>query len=93
MSNSNNNTKKYAVMLFMTEIELGISSEPNKWVNYRNVYFDNGTEALWFYANTPCPASQLIEASDDYELQCKMGEMMLNYMDDDWLNKHLYPFL
>jgi len=85
--------RKYAVMLFETEINLGVSVTPNRWVNYRNIYFDNGIEALDCYANTRCPASQLVDGVDDYELQCKMGEMMLNYMDEEWLNKNLYPFM
>lgn len=86
-------SKKFAVMLFETEINLGVSATPNKWVNYKNVYFDNGVEALDYYANTPCPASQLIDGVDDYELQCKMGEMMLNYMDDKWIEENLIPYL
>jgi len=84
---------KYALMLFETELKLGISSTPNKWVNTANYLFENGLEALNAYANTPCPASQLIEAEDDYELKCKMGEMMLNYQNEKWLNENLYPFL
>lgn len=86
-------SKKFAVMLFDTEINLGVSATPNKWVNYKNVYFDNGIEALDYYSNTPCPASQLIDGADDYELQCKMGEMMLNYMDDKWIEENLIPYL
>lgn len=84
---------KYALMLFETELKLGISSTPNKWVNTANYLFENGLEALNAYANTQCPASQLIEAEDDYELKCKMGEMMLNYQNEKWLNENLYPFL
>lgn len=86
-------SKKFAVMLFDTEINLGVSATPNKWVNYKNVYFDNGVEALHYYSNTMCPASQLIDGVDDYELQCKMGEMMLNYMDDKWIEDNLLPYL
>ena len=86
-------SKKFAVMLFDTEINLGVSATPNKWVNYKNVYFNNGVEALDYYSNTPCPASQLIDGVDDYELQCKMGEMMLNYMDDKWIEENLIPYL
>lgn len=84
---------KYAVMCFDTEINLGVSSHPNKWVNTRNYYYNNGAEAVIAYANIPCPASQLIQAVDDYELKCKMGEMMNNFRDEDWLEEHLYPFL
>ena len=80
-------------MLFETELRLGVSNNPNKWVNTTNYYFNNGTEALECYANTPNPASQLIEATDDYELKCKMGEMMINYRNENWLNENLYPYL
>ena len=84
---------KYALMLFETELKLGVSTTPNKWVNTANYVFEDGLEALNTYANTPCPASQLIEAEDDYELKCKMGEMILNYQDEEWLNENLYPFI
>ena len=87
------NNKKYAVMLFYTEIELGVSSTPNKWINTENYYFDNGTEALMTYAEIPCPASQLIEAEDDFELKCKMGEMILNFQNQKWLDENLYPYI
>lgn len=83
----------YALMLFETEFKLGVSGNPNKWVNTANYYFDNGTDALNAYANTPCPASQLVEGKDPYELKCRMGQMLLNYQDEDWLNENLYPFL
>ena len=85
--------KKFAVMFFETEVELGVSDNPNKWVNTKNYYYDNGREALECYANTPCPASQFIEAEDDFELKCKMGEMMNNFRDEKWLEENLYPYL
>lgn len=84
---------RFAVMLFETEISLGISNTPNKWVNTKNILFKNGSKALECYANTPCPASQLVAAKDDYALQCKMGEMILNYQNEKWLNDNLYPYL
>jgi hypothetical protein len=85
--------KVYAVMLFETEIEHNGVGEPNKWVNTSNAYFENGSKALEYYTNTPCPASQLIDATDKEELRAKMGQMILNYMDSDWLDKNLYPYL
>ena len=84
---------KFAVMLFETELELGVSNSPNKWVNTHNQYFNNRLDALNYYAWTPNPASQLIESNDDFELECKMGEMMLNYRDEKWLNENLYPYI
>ena len=88
-------TKKpcHVLMLFDTEINLGISNKPEEWVNFKNIYFDNGTEALNAYANIPCPASQLITADDEYELKALMGQMILNYKDKNWLNNSLYPYL
>ena len=83
-------SKKYAVMLFDTEVNLGVSIHPNKWVNVENKYFGNGAEALHYYTHSPSQFSELIDAEDMYELQCKMGEMLINYMDDAWLNEHVY---
>ena len=83
-------SKKYAVMLFDTEVNLGVSIQPNKWVNVENKYFDNGADALHYYTHSDSQFSEIIDAEDMYELQCKMGEMLINYMDDAWLNEHVY---
>ena len=83
----------YAVMLFDTQVNLGTGDKPNVWVNYKNVYFNKGSDALMYYANTRCPASQLIDADTEYELKAKIGEMILNYMNEEWLNENLYPYM
>lgn len=85
--------KVFAVMLFNTEIELGISNTPNKWVNTKNYKFNDGAAALDFYANTPCPASQLIDANSEEELVEEMNTMIKNYQDENWLENNLYPYL
>lgn len=90
------NNKMFAVMLFNTEFELGISNNPNKWVNVKNYKFygnDAGIKALNFYANIPNPASQLIEAYSEQELIDKMNSMLKNFNDNQWLNNNLYPYL
>ena len=69
----------------------GVLIHPNRWVNIENKYFDNGSEALNYYTNYGSQFSELIDADDMYELKCKMGEMMLNYRDEEWLNKNVYP--
>ena len=56
-----------------------------------NKYFDNGAEALNYYTHLGSQFSEIIDAEDMYELQCKMGEMMLNYRNEEWLNKNVYP--
>lgn len=86
------NSKYYAVMLFDTELHLGISTNPNKWVNYKNLYFSSGALALNTYANIPCPASQLIDGETEQDLLDRMEEMINNFSDEEWL-KGLYETL
>lgn len=83
----------YALMLFYTELELGISQKPNVWLNYGNQYYENGAQALEAYANTPCAASQLIDARDKDELLIKMNDMLNHFKDNKWLEENLYPYL
>ena len=90
-----NNSKKkfYAVMLFCTAMEMGISNIPNKWINVRTIKFDNGTAALEAYANIPNPASQLIDAESEEELNKEIEIMKNNYQNEKWLEENLYPYL
>ncbi len=88
------NTKKYyAVMCFESELELNISTIPNKWVNTKNVFFTNGTKALNFYANYPNPASQIVDGDSITDLANEMTIMFNNMNDEVWLNNSLYPYL
>jgi hypothetical protein len=85
--------KGWALMLFNTELELGISNKPNKWVNTGIRYYNNGINALEAYANTPNPASQLVEGTTPEELKNEIEKMLVNYSDEKWLEENLYPFL
>lgn len=85
--------KKWALMLFFTELEMGVSETPGKWINTGNIFYDNGTDALSAYANTQCPASQLVDGTTDEELEMAMEEMLNNYKDEQWLEENLYPYL
>ncbi len=85
--------KLWALMLFNTELELGISNTPNKWVNTHNIFFKNGLSALNAYSNIPNPASQLIDAKTPEELINKMEDMVQNFKDPKWLEEELYPTL
>lgn len=91
--NGERRKKYYCLMLFRTEFELGKSLTPGVWVNTDNLYFDDGYEAIEAYANTRCPASQLIDAESKEELDRKVEEMKANYADREWLETNLYPFL
>lgn len=85
--------KKFALMLFETELDLGISNQPGKWVNTKNIKYDKGIDALEAYANTRCPASQLVDAPTDEELDKEIEQMRKNYQDEKWLEENLYPYL
>ena len=41
----NHNGKHFLLMLFKTEIDLGISNNPNRWECIRTRYFTHGTQA------------------------------------------------
>lgn len=43
--------------------------------------------ALTLYSETPCPASQLIEANSEEELEAKIEEMKQNYKNPEWVSK------
>ena len=78
--------KYYCVMLFVEESDITCDSKDNgKWINTRNVYFHNGGMALDYYANTPCPASQLIDAETLPELIQARNQMLLNFKDENFL--------
>lgn len=85
--------KYYALMIFETALDLGISNVPNKWVNTKNLYYTKGVDALDSYANFPNPASQLIDATSIDELAKLMFDTLKNMNDESWLNENLYPYL
>lgn len=82
----------HMVMLFFPPSDLGIESE-KPFVNTRNICFDDITAALNCYANTRCPASQLISASSEEELMALKNEMIRNFRDEAWLEENIFPFL
>lgn len=83
----------HAVLLFNTELELGISNEPEKWVCTNIKRFDNGVKALRYYANTPNPASQLVSGETVEELEVEIKQMQDNFKNKDWLKNCLYPYM
>lgn len=80
--------KYYCVMLFVEESDITCNPQDNgKWINTRNVYFHNGGMALDYYANTHCPASQLIDAETLPELIQARNQMLLNFKDKKFLDE------
>ena len=89
----NHNGKHFLLMLFKTEIDLGVSNSPNRWECIGTRYFTNGMLALEAYANTPNPASQLIDAKTKEGLKLSALETIQDMKDEKWLNDNLYPYL
>lgn len=79
-------------MLFNNRLEL-YGGDPRVWENTQTLYFDYGGLALNAYSNIPNPASQLIEAYSQEELEEKIKQMRENFKDQNWLDKNLYPYL
>lgn len=42
--------------------------------------------AFTLYSETPCPASQLITADSEEELNTKIEEMKQNFKNPEWIN-------
>ena len=75
-------------MLFVEESDITRNPQDNgKWINTRNVYFHNGGMALDYYANTHCPASQLIDAETLPELIQARNQMLNNFKDKKFLDE------
>ena len=55
--------------------------------------YDNKQSQIDCYANTMCPASQLIEAKDMAELEIKVSEMEANFNNEDWLEVNIRPYI
>lgn len=91
--NEQHKGKHFLHMLFNTELELGISNQPNRWECSGYAYFDDGLSALDSYANFPNPASQLIDATSKEELIAAAIDMNNKMKDINWLNENLYPYM
>lgn len=90
------NEKFHLVMMFFSASELGVPRGIpgySPWFNTRNVFFENISDALDYYANTRCSASQLISAASMQELEIKKQQMLHNYNDEKWLSENLYPYM
>lgn len=76
----------FAVMLFLEGQDIGLEGEyAHRWINTRNLIFTDHRQALEAYANIPCPASQLIEASGEEDLARKMSRRITDFSDPAFL--------
>lgn len=87
--------KFYAVAFFYSAQEIGIDADViTEPFIYRNTaVFNNKTDQLNCYANTMCPASQLLEANTENELKEKIRKLRDNFRNNEWLEKNIYPYL
>lgn len=87
--------KFYAVAFFYLAQEIGIDADViTEPFIYRNTaVFNNKTDQLNCYANTMCPASQLLEANTEKELKEKIRKLRNNFRNNEWLEKNIYPYL
>lgn len=89
----------YAVMFFMQPCEL--YPESNIPEEYRNVTFINTgicitqdhSSALNIYANTPNPASQLLEAETAEDLKDMIERRKIEMNDNTYLDMCVWPYL
>lgn len=89
--------KLYCVYLAYSQIEIMGQHDDLKPEYPRDLartrIFDNKTDQMLCYAETPCPASQLIEADSEVELNEKIEQMKNNFENPKWLENNLYPYL
>lgn len=92
---ANPSPKYYMVMLFYRASEIGIplKGQEDFWINTANHPFDKPFQALEYYANTPCPASQLLSSDSLEDLDRQVRQMKKNYHDPKWLETNLYPYI
>lgn len=79
-------------MFFFSEEEIGSSERNDKFVLRQIFVTQNKMEALEVYANTRCPASQLISAESDEELVNKIDQIKDNFNNPEWV-KELMEYL
>lgn len=87
--------KYYAVMFFYhwTEIGLDGPEDGNEFILKQTLVTTNHLVALTAYAETRCPASILLEADNENELNKLIHQTKINYQDKDWLETNVYPTL
>jgi len=55
---------------------------------FKVMRFDNGSEALWTYANLPCTWSHLVDEDTDTDKWCDEAFEHIKSHDYDWLEEN-----
>jgi len=83
---------KHAIMYFDTEFNLGRSFNPNKWINYRIDYYDDGQKALFEIMHANKLTTQLVSADTDEELQNEIRKMKKKFSSRKWITNMIRHF-
>ena len=54
--------------------------------------FANASQQLDAYANTMCPASQLVTANSEKEFDEKIEQLKSNFEDPEWVKDNIDPY-
>lgn len=78
--------KYYAFMPFWPEV-MDERPTDGDYILGNIVRTTDSLTALTLYSETPCPASQLIEAYSEEELEAMIEEMIQNFKNPKWVSK------
>lgn len=87
------NQKYYEVILFETPKDLTGEGRDDIFIPVSSRRTRDILEALEWYANIPCPASQFIEADSEKELNVKRRQIIDLIADHDYCIKNVFPCL
>ena len=90
--------KVYGVYLAYTKYEIMPPEQYKEFEEYdprlaKVRIFKTPGEQLDCFANTMCPASQMFEAGNEAEVIEKVRQLKENFIDEEWLNTNIRPFI
>ena len=90
--------KIYGVYLAYSKYEIVTPEEYDSYKDYdpriaKVRLFKTPGEQLSCFANTICPASQMFEADNEAEVTEKVCQFKENFIDEEWLNTNIRPFI
>lgn len=88
--------KIYGVYFAYSQAEVGMRDDSKPYYPEelaRVGKYKDHTSQLEAYTNTPCPASQLFEASSEQEFDQKVEEYKKNFQNEKWLEENINPYI
>lgn len=91
---ANKHFTHFAVIFYRSYEELGLEDgTPFKFVAQSEYRTLNSGNAFNIYANTRCPASELIQAHSQEELESLIAQSKKNHLDPAWTEENIIPYL